>query len=133
MRPMYSTAGEHPPLLETYETVIAGLVLAAVWFAWYLARERYRLTSRQVAELAAYLAMASTAAYSAIYLLATRRSRREKQWPHPPLRIPTKKDQRCTHVAWQNNSVVLGYDVHGKPWYWPDRVRVMQGIVLGMT
>jgi hypothetical protein len=21
----------------------------------------------------------------------------------------------------------------GKPWYWPDRVRVMQGIVLGMT
>jgi type IV secretory pathway TraG/TraD family ATPase VirD4 len=28
---------------------------------------------------------------------------------------------------------VLGYDVHGKPWYWPDRVRVMQGIVLGMT
>ena len=29
--------------------------------------------------------------------------------------------------------MVLGYDIHGKPWYWPDRVRVMQGIVLGMT
>ena len=28
---------------------------------------------------------------------------------------------------------MLGYDVHGKPWLWPDRVRVMQGIVLGMT
>ena len=28
---------------------------------------------------------------------------------------------------------MLGYDVHGKPWVWPDRVRVMQGIVLGMT
>jgi GTPase SAR1 family protein len=27
----------------------------------------------------------------------------------------------------------LGYDIHGKPWYWPDKVRVMQGIVLGMT
>ncbi|TMQ29540.1 MAG: hypothetical protein E6K65_08790, partial [Nitrospirae bacterium] len=31
------------------------------------------------------------------------------------------------------NAVVFGYDVHGKPWLWPDQVRVMQGIVLGMT
>ena len=29
--------------------------------------------------------------------------------------------------------MVLGYNVHGKPWLWPDRVRVMQGIILGMT
>ena len=29
--------------------------------------------------------------------------------------------------------MVLGYDVHGEPWLWPDKVRVMQGIVLGMT
>ncbi len=29
--------------------------------------------------------------------------------------------------------MVLGYDVHGTPWLWPDKVRVMQGIVVGMT
>jgi type IV secretory pathway TraG/TraD family ATPase VirD4 len=35
--------------------------------------------------------------------------------------------------AWADSAVVLGYDIHGDPWLWPDRVRVMQGIVLGMT
>src|SRR6201998_3540205 len=30
-------------------------------------------------------------------------------------------------------AVFLVSDIHGKPWYWQDRVRVMQGIVLGMT
>ena len=133
MRPMYSTAREHRPLLETYEIVIAGLVFAAGCFAWYLARERYHLTGRQVVELAAYLAIALTAAYSGIYLLATRHSRRENQWPHPPLVVSPKKDERYTQEAWHQNAVVLGYDVHGKPWFWADRVRVMQGIVLGMT
>ena len=41
--------------------------------------------------------------------------------------------RRIVKEAWQQNAVVLGYDIHGQPWYWPDRVRVMQGIVLGMT
>jgi hypothetical protein len=27
----------------------------------------------------------------------------------------------------------LGYDIHGKLWYWPDKMHVMQGIVLGTT
>jgi type IV secretory pathway VirB4 component len=43
------------------------------------------------------------------------------------------RDQRITRQAWNQNSVVLGYDIHGQPWYWPDRARVMQAIVLGMT
>jgi hypothetical protein len=96
MRPAYSTGREPPHLLEIYEVVIATLVLAGGWFAWYLARERYHLTSHQVAELAAYVAIALTAVYSSIYLLATSRSRREKQWPHPPLFVPARKDERNT-------------------------------------
>jgi hypothetical protein len=133
MRPVYSTERVRPPLLETYEVVIAGLILAGGWFAWYLLRERYHLTQRQVAELAVYLAIVFVSAYAAIYRLATRRLRREKQWPHPPLVVAPKKDEQYTRQAWDQNAVVLGYDVHGKPWLWPDRVRVMQGIVLGMT
>jgi hypothetical protein len=120
-------------LLESYEIVIAGLVLAGGWFVWYLARERYHLTHRQVAELAVYLAIALGSVYAVTYLFATSRTRREKQWPHPPLVVPTKKDEQSIRTAWSQNSVVLGYDVNGRPWLWPDRVRVMQGIVLGMT
>jgi hypothetical protein len=133
MRPSYSTERERPPLLESYEVVIAGLILAVGWFAWYLARERYHLTQRQVAEIAVYLAIAFVSVYAVTYLLATGRSRREKQWPHRPLVISPKRDEENTRKAWNQNAIVLGYDVHGKPWLWPDRVRVMQGIVLGMT
>lgn len=133
MRPSYSTERERPPLLESYEIVIAGVILAGSWFAWYLARGRYHLTQRQIAEIAVYLAIALVSIYAVIYLLATGRSRREKQWPHLPLVISPKKDEQHIQRAWNQDAVVLGYDVHGKPWFWRDRVRVMQGIVLGMT
>ncbi|HEV2174461.1 MAG TPA: GTPase domain-containing protein, partial [Nitrospira sp.] len=128
-----TTPREHGPLVETYETVIAVLILGGAWFSWYLARERYHLTGHQVAELACYLSIGVIAAYSAVYLLVTARSRREKQWPHPPMIVSSRRDERITREAWEQESVVLGYDVHGKPWLWPDRARVMQSIVLGMT
>jgi hypothetical protein len=95
MRPPCSTERERPPLLESYEVVIAGLILAVGWFAWYLARERYHLTQRQVAEIAVYLAIAFVSVYAVTYLLATRRPRREKQWPHPPLVI-SQREMRKT-------------------------------------
>jgi hypothetical protein len=124
---------ERAPLLESYETVIAILILAGGWLVWYLARERYHFTDRQVAELACYFLIGILAAYSLVYLLVTARSRREGNWPHPPMIVNSRRDERITQQAWQQESVVLGYDVHGKPWLWPDRVRVMQSIVLGMT
>ena len=133
MNPVYSAPREHPPLVEAYEIVIAGIVLGGSWFGWYIARERYHLTGRQVAELACYLAIVLTAFYSTAYLLLTKQSRREKQWPHPPLVVRATRDERATQRAWRQSAVVLGYDVHGSPWLWPDRVRVMQAIVLGMT
>ncbi len=127
-----SSPREHVPLIETYETVIAVLILAGGWFGWYLARERYHLTGSQVAELACYLLIGIAALCSVVYLLVTPRSRRERQWPHPPMVVHPRRAERITRDAWQREAVVLGYDIHGNPWLWPDRVRVMQGIVLGM-
>ncbi len=133
MNSAYSAPREHLPLVETYEIVITVFVLAGGWFAWYLARERYHMTGRQVAELACYLAVVVTVLYSTTYLLLTKRSRREREWPHPPLVVRPSTDDRATQKAWNQSAVVLGYNVHGEPWLWPDRVRVMQAIVLGMT
>lgn len=129
----YSAPREHLPLVETYEIVITVFVLVGGWFGWYLARERYHMTGRQVAELACYLAVVITVLYSTAYRLLTKRSRREKEWPHPPLVVRPSTDDRATQKAWKQSAVVLGYNVHGEPWLWPDRVRVMQAIVLGMT
>ena len=133
MRETYADRHHHPPLLESAEILVAFVLMFGCWFGWYVARERYLLTTRQLAELATYLIITIFALVVMGTLRATRRSRREKQWPHPPLVISRKRDESITRQGWNHNSVVLGYDIHGQPWYWPDRVRVMQAIVLGMT
>src|SRR5215471_15644243 len=121
------------PILESVEILVALLIMGLGWFLWYLARERYHLSDRQVAELATYFAIGLTSAISSSILIITRRSRKEREWPHPPMVVSRERDERFATDAWKQNAVALGYDIHGRPWYWPDRVRVMQGIVLGMT
>ena len=133
MRDSYAHQQQNPPVLESMEIVVALSLMAVGWFAWYVARERFNFTNRQIAELACYLALGGLAIVGSTILIATARSRREKRWPHPPMVVSRKRDEQCTSEAWKQDAEVLGYDVHGKPWHWPDRVRVMQGIVLGMT
>jgi len=133
MRPVYAEPRQRPPLFESYETILALLIMAVLWLASYLARVRYHLTGRQILEFVGYSLVVLVGVIVSAYRLLTMRSRREKEWPHPPLVISPRKDERATHEAWNQNAVVLGYDVHGKPWLWPDQIRVMQGIVLGMT
>jgi Type IV secretory system Conjugative DNA transfer len=133
MRDSYAHRQQHPPILESIEIVIALLLMAVCWFTWFVARERYHLENRQIAELACYMTLGLLAIVGSSMLIATQRSRRAKQWPHPPMVVSRTRDERFTAAAWKEDAVVLGYDIHGKPWYWLDRVRVMQGIVLGMT
>jgi len=123
----------HPPLLENAEIIAAVVFTGLSWFFWHVGRERYFLRFNQVAEFASYLIIMLVTLVVAAVLLLTRRSRKEKEWPHPPLAISRKRDERITRRAWDQNSVVLGYDIHGRPWCWSDHVRVMQAIVLGMT
>lgn len=133
MRDSYHHRQQNPPVLESMEIVVALALMAAFWFAWYVARERFHLEDRQIAELACYMALGTLASAGSILLIVTARTRREKRWPHPPMVVCRPRDEKLTADAWKQDAVILGYDVHGKPWYWPDRVRVMQGIVLGMT
>jgi len=125
--------GHHFPVLEDVEIVIALIGMGIFWVAWFIACERYHFSNRQVAELASYFALALLSIISPAVLIATRRSYREKRWPHPPMVISPKKDEMFLEEGRKRNAVVLGYDIHGQPWYWDDRIRVMQGIVLGMT
>jgi Type IV secretory system Conjugative DNA transfer len=133
MRPAYADPRQHRPPFESYETIFVLCVVAGGWLGLYILRDRYHFTGSQILELAVYFLLGATALCLLVYWLLTARSRREKEWPHPPLVLSPRKDERALRHAWSQNAVVLGYDVHGKPWLWPDRVRVMQGIVLGMT
>ncbi|MEW5976454.1 MAG: type IV secretory system conjugative DNA transfer family protein [Acidobacteriota bacterium] len=113
--------------------VLVVLTALAIGLGWYIAHSRFYLSHREITEISLYFCMAFTAMIMVILLPATARRRREKQWPHSPLVISPVRIEREMEKAWDRESVILGYDVHGEPWLWPDRIRVMQAVLLGMT
>ena len=130
----------HPRRNDTYTSdhespalILAVLLLGAVGLAWYVASEHLHLTHAQIAELSLYTLLLLTAVTLAVLLPLTSRQRRERQWPHSPLVMAPDRIRGEMQSAWDQNAIVLGYDIHGKPWLWPDRIRVMQAILLGMT
>ncbi len=113
--------------------IIAAVGIGIFLAVWFVATHRYHLSNSQFIEGLGYLGIPAAGLGCWLWLLLTGRSRRENTWPHPYQVISPKKDERFTQQCWKKNSVVLGYDVHGQPWQWPDRIRVMQGLVLGLT
>ena len=102
---MQADRQHHPPLLESAEIVVGFALMFVCWFAWYVARERYHLTSRQLAELAIYLSIFTLGLVGAAILWSTRYSRREREWPHPPVVVPRKQDERIIRQAWKRNAI----------------------------
>src|SRR5260370_24664008 len=87
----------------------------------------------KLGEWAMSFAFAFPAVLGSSLLIITRRSRREREWPHPPMGISRRRHERITRDGGAQGSVILGYYIHGQPRYWPDRGRRMRGITLGMT
>ena len=111
-------------------TALAGLILFTLWF---LGTRAYHFTGLQMAEFFVYFLIGIGVPGITIWVLMKRREWKENQRRYPPLVMSPAADARHVEKAWNQNAVVLGYDVHGTPWLWPDKVRVMQGIVVGMT
>jgi hypothetical protein len=120
-------------MLETLPAVVVGLGLLAVWLGAYIGHDRYYFSYRQLFELFCYVVLTVVGSAVSVWYFATQRARREQEWPHLPLVLSPQKDAQLARKAWEQSSVILGYNVHGQPWLWPDKVRVMQGILLGMT
>lgn len=110
--------------------LLAGVVLFAGWF---LGKKAYHFTDLQMSEFLIYTLLALGVPGILALVLLKRREWRENQRRYPPLVISPTVDAKHLEKAWGQDAVVLGYDVHGDPWHWPDKVRVMQSIVVGMT
>lgn len=110
--------------------VAAVIVLAS---GYYILWSRFHIHAAQLIELSLYAMYGLTATVSVVWYFATLRRRREQNWPHPTLYVSPKKDRKSVAVAHKQNAIVLGYNVHGEPWHWPDRTRVMQSVVFGAT
>ena len=120
------------PRGSTELATVSGFALV-IWVLKLLIIDVWHFTGTQAAELFSYFVLCVSGLIWLGFRILTARSRREKEWPHPYLAVSRRKDEQAVSKAWTQGAVVLGYDVHGKPWLWPDRTRVMQGIVLGMT
>ena len=118
------------------ESVAVALAIVAVFLlagGYYILANRFHVRSVQLVEGCLYAFFALVAGIALAWYLPTLRRRREANWPHPPLFISQAKDREAVEAAYAQNAIALGYDVHGKPWFWPDATRVMQSVVLGAT
>jgi hypothetical protein len=118
------------------ESIAVALAIVAVILlagGSYILINRFHVHSAQLVEGCLYAFFAFVAGVSLAWYLLTLRRRREANWPHPPLFICQAKDRTAVKAAFAQNAIVLGYDVHGKPWFWPDATRVMQSVVFGTT
>jgi hypothetical protein len=113
--------------------ILGALVVLLFLGASYIITSRYHLKNPQIVEAYLYLMCVATSVGSVGWYVITLRRRREETWPHPPLFISQKKDRAVVRAAFKQDSIVLGYDVHGKPWLWPDATRVMQTVLCGAT
>lgn len=118
------------------EGLAFALSLVAIVFlavGYYILATRFHIRPAQLIELSLYVLYATIAVSSVSWYFLTLRRRREANWPHPPLFISPAKDRNAVRAAYNQSSIVLGYNVHREPWFWADTTRVMQSIVFGAT
>jgi len=121
---------EHEQDSSAALALLAAAALSAL--AW-TAVSTFHFRGRQVVTLGVLLIVASCAAFAAFWFFATRNRRIQERWPHPPIVVPMLQDRKAVKIASGLNSIVLGYDVHKKPWLWPDHIRVMQALLIGQS
>ncbi|MGB8988283.1 MAG: hypothetical protein WCC37_16900, partial [Candidatus Sulfotelmatobacter sp.] len=104
------------------ESITVALAIVAIILlagSSYILVNRFHLRSLQLVEGCLYAFFALVAGIALAWYLITLRRRREANWPHPPLFINQSKDRAAVKAAFAQNAIILGYDVHGKPWFWP--------------
>lgn len=118
---------------ESLGLVLILVALVLIVGGFYILVTRFHVRPAQLVEGGLYLLYGLIGIISIIWYLATLPRRRESTWPHPPLYISPERDRKAVQTAYGQNAIVLGYDVHRRPWFWTDATRVMQSVVFGAT
>jgi hypothetical protein len=113
---------------ENTAITIVLAITALIALVLYILVARYHFRIRQIVELSIYLVCFLTSLGSVVWYTLKRKKRIDDAWPHPPVFVPQLKDHTCVERAFDNDSIIPGYDNHGKPWYWSDESRRMQAV-----
>jgi hypothetical protein len=128
---------DQPGYRRTGPEDVAGVVVllgcAVFGFLWYIAVSRLHLRNDQCLEIFLDCAILFFGGGLVIVHFAGRRRKREENWPHPAVVVPTAMDARIATDAHNNGATLLGYNVHKEPWLWPDAVRIKHGVIVGGT
>ena len=118
---------------ESLAFVLAIVIVLAFAGGLYILASRFHLRPAQLVEFSLYALYLVIEGIAVAWYVATIRKRREANWPHPPLFVSQEKDRKAVKEAYQQSSIVLGYNVHGEPWLWSDATRINQSVVFGAT
>ena len=133
MSPAYDQYRRNQSGPEDIASVLVLAACAVLGIFWYVAVSRLHMTNSQCLEIFLDCAIGFFGAGLVLAHFIGRKAKREGHWPHPGLVIPAKKDEAIVREANRSGATVLGYDVHGKPWLWPDAVRMKHGVIAGGT
>ena len=105
------------------------MVLVLLSALSYVLVVRFHSGRAQLVELSLYALCSAGAVCTVIWYSLTLRKRREANWPRPPLFITQARDRAAVKSAFEQNAIVLGYDVRQTLGLWPDATRIMQAVV----
>jgi hypothetical protein len=133
MSPYYDQPGYRRTGPEDAAGVVVLVGCAVFGFLWYVAVSRLHLRNDQCLEIFLDCAIVFFGGGLIVAHLIGRRAKREEDWPHPSVVMPTAMDARIVTDAHNNCATLLGYNVHKEPWVWPDAVRIKHGVIVGGT
>ena len=118
---------------DSAQITLLVLLVAFLGLGFYLLIARFHIRKHQIVELSLYSIASIGALISIVWYGKNRTKRLGNAWPHPPVFLPLLRDRAHLKTAFEKNAIVPGYDVHSRPWYWPDDARRMQTLVVGQS
>jgi hypothetical protein len=120
---------------DAQDAVLLGwvLILAILGVLYVVAYDRLHVSATQLVEITIYPLLLAVLGWETLRYKATRVPKMEAAWPRPVPYIPRKREGACLKEAREKNSVLIGYDIFGEPFYWSDETRTLQANAFGMT
>lgn len=117
---------------------------SALLFAWVLAAmaigvlawiayARLHLHPDQVVEMCVYAVIAVMFLIDIVRHYSSKATRRKEVWPPPTPAVPAAVVEKESATAATTDSVLVGHETDGKPFYWTDLQRSWQTITTGQS